>query len=212
MKIRNIISAVFAAVAICAAAAGVYLSFSSLDAEPVLLSPPEEAEQRVVEFMDAVCAADYEQVSQYLSGSPSLGLDREAADEVGVLLWDAYTDSLTYSLVGECHATDDGLAQKVTLTGLDITSVPAVLKERSQVMLEQRVAEAEDADEVYDENNEYREDFVMQVLYDAAVQALEKDAQEMTVELTVNLVYQNEEWMVVVDSELLDAISGGILY
>ena len=98
------------------------------------------------------------------------------------------------------------------MTGLDITSVTSVLKDRSQALLEKRVAETEDADDVYDENNEYREDFVMQVLYDAAAQALEEDAQEMTVEFTVNLVYQNDEWMVVVDSELLDAISGGILY
>lgn len=212
MKIRNVISAVFAAVAVCAAAAGIYLSFSSLNAEPVLLSPPDEAESRVCAFMDAVCAADYDQVSEFLSGNPSLGLDREAADEVGVLLWDAYTDSLSYSVVGECYATDDGLAQKVSMTGLDITSVTSVLKDRSQALLEKRVAETEDADDVYDENNEYREDFVMQVLYDAAAQALDEDAQEMTVEFTVNLVYQNDEWMVVVDSELLDAISGGILY
>ena len=212
MKIRNIISAVFAGVAVCAAAVAVYLSFSSLDAEPVLLSPPDEAETRVLEFMDAVCNADYEQVSQYLSGNPSLGLDREAADEVGGLLWDAYTSSLSYSVVGECYATDDGLAQKVSLTGLDITSVTSVLKERSQALLEQRVAEAEDADEVYDENNDYREDFVMDVLYDAASQALKEEGKQMTVDFTVNLVYQNDQWMVVVDNELLDAISGGILY
>ncbi|MBQ7800689.1 MAG: hypothetical protein IJ375_00025 [Oscillospiraceae bacterium] len=212
MKIRNIISALFAAVAVCAAAVAVYLSFTSLDAEPVLTSPPDEAQNRVLAFMDAVCDADYEQVSQYLSGNPSLGLDRDAADEVGVLLWDAYTDSLTYSVVGECYATDSGLAQKVTLTGLNITSVTAVLKDRSQALLEQRVQEAEDASDVYDENNEYREDFVMDVLYDAAAAALEEDAQEMTMEFTVNLVYQNDQWMVAADSELLDAISGGILY
>lgn len=212
MKIRNVISAVFAAVAVCAAAAGIYLSFSSLNADPVLLSPPDEAQTRVLEFMDAVCASDYDRASQYLSGNPSLGLDREANDEVGQLLWDAYTSSLSYSVVGECHATDDGLAQKVSVTGLDITSVTSVLKDRSQTLLEQRVAEAEDADDVYDENNDYREDFVMQVLYDAASQALKKDAQEKTVEFTVNLVYQNNEWLVVVDNELLNAISGGILY
>ena len=212
MKIRNIISALFAAVAVCAAAAAVYLSFTSLDAEPVLASPPDEAQNRVLAFMDAVCDADYDQVSQYISGNPSLGLDREAADEVGVLLWNAYTESLSYTVVGECYATDNGLAQKVSLTGLDITSVISGLRDRSQALLEERVQEAEDAGDIYDENNEYREDFVMDVLYDAAAEALEEDAQEMTVEFTVNLVYQDEQWLVVADNELLDAISGGILY
>ena len=209
---KKVISAVFALIAVAAAVAAVFLSFGSLDAQPVLTSNPVEAENRVVEFMDAVCGADYDKVSACISGNPDLGLSRPASDDVGVLLWNAYTGSLSYDLVGGCYATDDGLAQKVSLTGLDITSVTSVLKERSQTLLEQRVAEAEDASDVYDENNEYREDFVMAVLYDAAEMALESDARQMTVEFTLNLVYQEDMWMVVADNALLDAISGDILY
>lgn len=212
MKIRNVISAVFAVVAVCAAVFGVYLSLNYRNADPVLLSPPDEAESRVLEFMDAVCEANYDQASLCMSGIVDLGLSREPADEVGKLLWNAYTDSLSYSVLGACYATDEGLAQQVSMTGLDIESVTSVLKERSQDLLEQRVQEAENADEVYDENNDYREDFVMQVLYDAAKQALKSDAKEKTVEFTVNLVYQNEQWLVLADNDLLDAISGGILY
>ena len=209
---KKLISAVFALIAVAAAVAAVFLSFSSLDAQPVLTSSPVEAQARIEEFMEAICDADYDRVSDCISGNPGLGLDRPASDDVGVLLWNAYTDSLTYTLEGDCYATDEGLAQKVTLTGLDISSVTAVLKDRSQVLLEQRVAEAEDATDVYDENNEYREDFVMAVLYDAAAQALETDGQEKTMEFTLNLVYQNDQWMVVADNTLLDAISGDILY
>ena len=209
---KKVISVLFALVAVAAAAAAIYLCFTSLDAEPVLTSNPVEAENRIQDFMDAVCDGDYDQVSAYIAGHPNLGLSREASDEVGVLLWNAHTDSLRYTLVGECHATDDGLAQKISLTGLDISSVTAVLKDRSQALLEKRVQEAEDATEIYDENNEYREDFVMEVLYDAASEALENDAQEITTEFTVNLVYQEDKWLIVSDNALLDAISGGILY
>ena len=81
-----------------------------------------------------------------------------------------------------------------------------------QPELEQRVLDAVDVSEIYDENNEYREDFVMSVLKDAVADALEEDAKKMTVELTVNLSYQNGKWWVVADEALLDAISGGILY
>lgn len=212
MKIRNVLSIIFAAVALCAAVAGVYLSLAYKNADPVLLTPPDEAKSRVLELMDAVCAADFDQVSACISGTPELGLDREPTDDVGKLLWNAYTDSLSYSVLGEVYATDDGLAQQVSLTSLDITSVTSVLKERSQALLEQRVAEAENAEDIYDQNNDYREDFVMQVLHDAAVAALEEDALEKTVEFTVNLAYQNEQWMVLSDNDLLNAISGGILY
>lgn len=86
------------------------------------------------------------------------------------------------------------------------------LKERSQTLLEQRVAEAVDVSEIYDENNEYREDFVMAVLRSAVEDALKEDARKMTVELTVKLSYQDGSWWVVADEALLDAISGGILY
>ena len=72
-----------------------------------------------------------------------------------------------------------------------------------------RMAEFND---VYDENLQYREDFVMSVLYDAAEAALKEDAKTMTMELTINMVYQNETWWIIADRNLLDAISGGILY
>lgn len=210
--IKKLLSLIFAIVGIAAAVLAVNLSLSNKDADPVLLAPPEEATHQVVGLMDAVCQGDFNAASGYLQGQPDLGVNREATDPVGVLIWDAFCDSMSYELVGECYATEDGLAQNLTFTCMDITSVTATLKERSQVLLEQRVAEAEDFDDVYDEKLQYREDFVMSVLYDAAVAALAEDATTMTAELTVNMTYQNETWWIIADKNLLDAISGGILY
>lgn len=210
--IKKVLSVMFAIVGIAAAAAAVYLGLSNRDTDPVLLAPPEAARQQVEGLMDAVCAGDYTAASAYLQGQPNLGVDREATDEVGVLIWNAFCDSMSYELVGECYATEAGLAQNVKLSYMDITSVTAVLKERSQALLEQRVAEAENLNDVYDENLQYRESFVMDVLYDAAAAALEEDAATMTAELTVNMIYQDGTWWIIADKELLDAISGGILY
>ena len=210
--IKKLLSVIFAMVGIAAAAAAIYLALNNRTADPVLLLPPEEAEQQVTGLMDAVCSGDYAAASTYLQGQPGLGVDRDATDEVGVLIWEAFCDSMSYELVGECYATADGLAQNLTVTCMDITSVTAVLKDRSQALLEQRVAEAENLEDVYDENLQYREDFVMDVLYDAAVKALEEDAKMMTAELTVNMAYQNGQWWIIGDRALLDAISGGILY
>lgn len=212
MKMKNILAAILAVVGIAAAGFAIWLGMSSTDAEPVLVEPPAEAEQQVVAMMDTLCAGQIGQVSQYLLGTPDLGVDREPADEAGALIWDAYCGSLSYELVGECYAAEDGLVQKVQLTCLDISSVTAVLRDRSQALLESRVEEAEDTSEIYDENYEYREDFVMAVLRDATKEALEADARQMTVELTLNLSYQNDQWWIVADDALLDAISGGVLY
>lgn len=213
MKIvKNLVSVLLAALGLCLAAAAIYLCMNFVDAKPMLLTPPDVARSKVIMLMNAVSEGDYEEASQSIYGTPDLGVDREAADEVGVLIWDAFKSSIEYELLGECYTTEQGLAQDVTITCLDVTSVTANLKERSQTMLEQRVAEAEDVSEIYDENNEYREDFVMEVLRNAVEDALEEDAQTMTVELTVNLSYQDGKWWVVADEALLDAISGGILY
>lgn len=210
--IKKLLSVIFAVVGIAAAVAAAYLGMGNRDTDPVLLAPPEEAELQVIGLMDAVCSGDYQGASAYLQGQPDLGVDREATDAVGVLIWDAFCDSMTYELVGECYATEDGLAQNVTLSCMDVTSVTAVLKDRSQALLEQRVSEAEDLEEVYDDELQYREDFVMDVLYDAAVSALEEDAGNMTAELTVRMTYQDGKWWIIADKDLLDAISGGILY
>ncbi len=210
--IKKLLSVIFAVIGIAAAVAAVFLGMSNRNADPVLLAPPEEAELQVVGLMDAVCAGDYQGASAYLQGQPGLGVDREATDAVGVLIWDAFCDSMSYEIVGECYATESGLAQNVKISCMDITSVTAVLKDRSQALLEERINEAENLDEVYDENLQYREDFVMDVLYDAAVTALEEDAVTMTTELTVSMAYQDGKWWIIADKNLLDAISGGILY
>ena len=163
-------------------------------------------------MMDAVCAGDYALASTYMQGQPDLGVDREASDAVGVLIWNAFCDSFSYELVGECYAAEEGLAQDITVSFMDITSVTSVLNERSQALLKQRVEEAESMDEVFDEDLQYREDVVMDVLYDAAEAALKEDATTTTTEVTVKMSYQNDTWWIIADRALLDAISGDILY
>ncbi len=213
MKVlKYIASTLLAVVGITAAAAAVYICTQFVDAKPMLLTPPDVARNEVVVLMDAVAAGDYEKASRSIYGTPGLGVDREAADEVGVLIWEAFQSSISYELRGDCYTTEQGLAQDVSVSCMDVASVTENLKERSQTLLEQRVAEAEDVSEIYDENNEYREDFVMAVLRDAVVDALAEDAREITMELTVKLSYQDGKWWVVADEALLDAISGGILY
>lgn len=210
--VKNLFSFLLAAIGLGAAAAAVFLSMNFVDAKPILLTPPDVARSKVIMLMNAVAEGNYEEASQTIYGTPDLGVDREAGDEVGVMIWDAFEGSVTYELLGDCYTTEQGLAQDLSVTCMDVTSVTANLKERSQKLLEQRVAEAEDVSEIYDENNDYREDFVMEVLHDAVRAAVEEDARMMTVNLTVNLSYQDGKWWVVADEALYNAISGGILY
>lgn len=212
MKLSKLLAVFVCAVAAaCSAFAGIYLSFENKDAKPVLVEEPDAAEQRVRMLLDAVCDQDYATVSSLLYGTPELGMDREPSDDVGSLFWNAMEESRKCALTSACYATDTGLAWDAELECLDLRSVTANLKERAQTLLEKRVAEAEDTSEVYDDNNEYREEFVMDVLYDAAQQALAEDAQTITYTFTLNLTYANGQWWIQPESALLAAISGGIL-
>lgn len=210
--IKKLFAILLALISIGTAVFALNLCETYVDEPPILLTPPHLAKSQVVTLMNAICDGEYEKASQTILGTPNLGIDREASDATGTLIWNAYLDSLSYELVGECYTTEAGLAQKVTITCLDITSVTQNLKERSIPLLEQRVEAAKNTSDIYDENNEYREDFVMSVLYDAVTDALHEDAQMQTVELTVNLSFQDGSWWVIADNALLDAISGGILY
>ena len=143
-------------------------------------------------------------------GDLSFGVDSLPEDPVSLMFWNAFQESLSYTLEGELYTTREGLAQKVRVTGLDFSSVTATLRERSQHLLEQRVANAEDMSEIYDENNEYREELVMSVLYEAAQAALAEDAEYPEKEIIVNVIYRQGQWWIVADDALLDAVSGGI--
>lgn len=211
MKLSKFLSYLFGVLGLCAAVAAVFLSFRSLEADPVLLTSPEEPRKVVSAVMEAVEDNDYEAVSSMFYGNPNLGVDRVAADRVGVLIWKEFIKSFSYELKGECYGTENGLAQDVTVRYMKISTMMPNLRTLSQNLLEQRVAEAEDVTQIYDENNEYREDFVMEVLYDAAQMAIEQDAETVELDITMDLVFSDDRWLVIPSAELLKAISGGIL-
>lgn len=209
--IAKIIGLVFALAGTVVAGFTVETTKNNLDSIPVLLAPVEEAEAQAQALMDAVAKGDYNAAEALILGNPKLGVDREAADTVGVMIWEAFVESYSYELVGESYATDSGIAQNVKVSYLNMDSVTANLRERSQVLLEERVAQAEDVDEIYDENNDYKEEFVMEVLKEAVEDALAEDAQMTGAEFTINLVYRDGNWLVVSDGTLMAAISGNIV-
>lgn len=211
MKLSKMFSVMFGVLAVVLALFTVVWSFMNIEADPGLIEEPEAAHEQIVEMMDAFCAGDYAAAQQKLYGAVSLGMDREAADEVGRLIWDAFQGSMSYELVGELYATDSGMAQDIRIFAMDINSVTGAMQETTKTLLDERVRSAEDLDEVYDENNEYQDAFVMQVLCEAAQQAIDNDSQTTVTELTLNLVWFDEQWWVVSNDALLKAVSGGVI-
>ena len=208
----KILAAVFLAVGICAVCLAVYFSACFTNAEPALAVDPAPAQQQLQSMLDALCDGDFEQAASIMYGTPELGIDREADSEAAQIIWEAFVDSTEYALVGQCYATQNGLAQDLTFTCLDMTSVNKNLRDRSQTLLKERVDRAADVSEIYDENNEYREDVVNRVLKEAIYAALAEDAVTVTTTVTVYLKYENDRWWVVADQEFLDVLFGDVLF
>ena len=204
-------SGIFGVLGLGFTAMGLFLALHNMNAAPVLVEQPEAAGNRVNTMLEALCAGDYDTVSGCLYGEPDLGLDREAADPVGQLFWEALSDSYSYEICGDFHATASGVALDVVISAMDIDSVTVNLRQRAQQLLEERIDQAEDTSEIYDENNEFKEEFVMGALYDAARDALEQDAKEVSWEITLNLICKDGQWWIMPEQTLMQAVSGGIL-
>ena len=209
MKIARIFSAVFGVLGAAVMVFSVILCLFSLDAEPKLKELPDGAVACAQELQQAVAKADFEAISQCLYGQPDLGAEGEMTDDAGQALWDAFADSLTLTYEGSCYATNSGIGCNAVVTALDVAAVPQSLSSRAHALMTERVAQAEDMEELYDESNNFRADLVEEVLQQAMAQALENSK---TVErnVTLTLVCQDGRWYAVADEAFLQAISGGL--
>ena len=210
MKISKFFSGVFGLIGICVCISALWLSFYAMEAAPTIIETPGSAIEQVESMMDSFCAGDYTGASGYIYGNPNLGVDREASEEIGVLIWEAFEDSMTWELTGECYATDSGLTQNIRVTTLDINAVTDYLEANARTRIEELAQNTEDYDSIFDENDEYRSEYIQQMLLETTREALETTDATITTEVTLNLVWSDGQWWVVSSEALLKAVSGGI--
>lgn len=203
--IRKIIAALLVLLSLGIGCTGAWLALTNLEAEPVLLEVPQAARTQALDLLDALCQGDYTAVSRNLYGQPDLGMDRKPADDVGKLVFAAYARSLRYELVRDCYATPEGVALDVCITALDVNAALLQLRQQAQALLQQRVAEAEDVSQVYDENGEYLESLVKEVLRTSASQVL-KEGSAVRKQLTLECVFRDGQWWILPGDALLDII------
>lgn len=212
MKKKTFLPGLLGALGGVLAVAALTVCLTQREAEPVILSYPQGAEDCVSAMMTTICSGDYSGASQYLYGQPDLGSGPAGDSETAAQLWTSFTSSLQYTADAPCTASDSGVCQRVTITSLDMNGVLESMAAKAPELLEQKIAllNITDMDEVYDADHEYQPGFLDSVLYQAAGLAL-ADAQTAEHTVTVNLLYDAHRWWVMPDAALLNAISGGIL-
>lgn len=211
MKLAKIFAYVSGVLGSVLMAGAVIFCLLSLDAPVKITEYPQEAMDRAEALLECVETGDFAGVSEILYGQPDLGVNREPGDEVGKMVWDAFLDSLSCEIKGKCYASDKGLVCDAVVTGMDITSVMDKLTERTHALLTQRIEQATEMEELYDEENNFRPELITQVLHQAVELTIREDGKLVSRDVTMELVYRDGQWWVVPDRALLQAISGGLM-
>ena len=183
MRQKSLVPALLGGLGGALAAVALTICLTQRDAEPIILGYPQGAEDCVSAMMAELCSGNYSGASQYLYGQPDLGSGASADSEAAMQLWNSFTSSLHYTADAPCTASDSGVCQQVTITGLDMNRVLEDMAAEAPELLERKIALSDSMDDVYDENHEYRPGFVDSVLYQAANLALElnKDGELMEI-------------------------------
>lgn len=208
MKTARFLSAFFALLAVVLiAATGIgYVRFH--DAPPMILTPVEEVENRTEALMEAFCRGDYAAARESLYGRPELRWDPDAASELGTVLWEAFGSAVAYEFSGECYASGSGIFRDVVITVLDVPAMIPQIQEHFQFLLEQYTAGARRNAEALDEEGNIREEFMKKVLCEAAQQAVRENSIYAKRQITLALLYQDGQWWVVPDQELIALVTG----
>lgn len=208
MKISKYLSVFFAVMA-AAVIAATAISYAQLhQTPPMIQTPVEEAQSRTEMLLEALCQGDYAAAGESLYGSPELQWNQETASELGTLLWQAYSSTMSYEFSGSCYATGSGIFRDVTITVLDVPALSPKIQERFQLLMEPHMADAQYDSEAFDEHGVLRQEFAANMLRQAVEQTLQEDNACVSYPVTLELVFQNGQWWVVPERALIDIVAG----
>lgn len=210
MKIAKFFSFIFGLLGTALLVASLGLCLTSLDQDTRVVEVPEGARTCAESFVLAVDSGDLSTAGRLMYGQPDLGLDGEPAEKSGRIIWETFLDSISCELSGEYYLDGSVICRTGTVTALDIPSATQNLQPKFRALLTERMEQAEDMAELYDENNDFRADLLEELMAKAVAQALQEDAQTSTREITLEMIRRDGQWWVVPDQALLTALGGGL--
>lgn len=208
MKIARFFAYIFAGIGTVLLLGSMGFFLLNRNADVRVRDLPQEALTVSEAFSQALNDGDLEAAAKLMYGQPDLGVSTQPADREAALLWKTFCDSLSFELTGDWVVEQSALVRTGTLTNLDVSTVLGKLPERVQALLDQKIATAEELSEIYDAENEFREDLVDAVLKEALSQTLAQDGKMVTREVTIKLVSRDGRWWVVPHQNLLQILSG----
>lgn len=181
----------------------------AMGGSPAVLVSGDTVKTAAEEMLDCARTGDFETLSGLLYGTPNLGKTPEKDGSAESMILQAYLESIQCEMSGDCYGQDGGVAVDARVTCLDITAVTDALEAAAPALMAQKASEME-REEIYDEENNYREAFVADVLREATAQVLAENPAAMSRELTFQFRRQDGRWLVVPTEEVQQLLSGFI--
>lgn len=208
MKIARFFAYVFALIGLVLLIGSMGFFLWNRNADVRVLQLPREAVAVSEDFARALNDGDLETAAQMMYGQPDLGVGAIPENPESALLWEAFRSSIAVELKDQWVVEQGSLVRTCSITNLDVSVVVGKLQERVQSVLDQRIASAQNLAEIYDEQNNYREELIEQVLQEALQQVVTQDAESMTRDVTLKLVNRDGRWWVVPHQNLLQILTG----
>ena len=208
MKLERFFSYIFAGLGVVLLIVSFGVCLLSRNAPVRMTEVPAGAEQCAEAFCDAVNNGELVNMSRMIYGQPDLGMENLPEAPEATLVWQAFADSISCEFDGGYYPMDAGIAREVKITTMDVVALMENLAQHAQTVLEEKVAAAGTLADIYDENNNYREDLVELVMQEALQRVLAQDVKTVTWNVTLNLINRDDSWWIVPDQSLLQAISG----
>lgn len=208
MKVAKFFAVIFAVLGVLLLLGSMGWILASRDAQVRVLEMPQGAVQCSDAFASSLDSGNLAAAAEQMYGQPDLGIHDVISDPETALVWDAFLEQMHFSYTGKCYVADNGFARDATVEVLDIARVTEKLPELTQTLINQKIASAEELDEIYDENGHFHQELADQILREALQQALTRNAEMVRRDVTVKLVNRDGAWWVVPDQTLLQAISG----
>lgn len=208
MKIARFFAIIFACIGAVLLIGSMGFFLWNRNADVRVLELPREAVVVSEDFAQALNDGDLEAAAQLMYGQPDLGVNQIPEDPETALLWDAFCSSIRMEFTGDYAVEQGSLVRTGSISNLDVSAIVGKFPERVQALLDQRIASAQSLTEIYDEQNNFREELVDQVLREALQQTLAQDGETVTREVTLKLVNRDGRWWVVPHQNLLQILTG----
>ena len=207
--VAKITGAVLLILAIGVALLGYYIGTNCTGREPVNLTPLPDPMETVTTFFDSVCAEDYSAAYECLSGYDTLGLENIPEDTYAAAFWKIVRSNTSWeALSGTVNGTEASM--QVSVISPDLNQLVEGLGDDVNARIEERVEEAATTDGIYDEENNFLQEFVLEVYDEVLTERLKQASYPtMTTTVTVYLIYTDSVWKIVPDTELMNALTGG---